>query len=175
MIYINLFLTFFKIGIFSFGGGYAMLSLISQEVVIKNQWLTMGQFTDIVAISQVTPGPIAVNAATYVGYTAANSVLGAVMATLGVVMPSVIIMFILLKLVAKYKHLDCVENAFKGLRIVVIGLILGAAFLLMNSENLIDYKSYFILAVALGVVLKFRVGPIPTVVASAIAGILLYS
>ena len=64
MIYINLFLTFFKIGIFSFGGGYAMLSLISQEVVIKNKWLTMGQFTDIVAISQVTPGPIAVNAAT---------------------------------------------------------------------------------------------------------------
>ncbi len=175
MIYINLFLTFFKIGIFSFGGGYAMLSLISQEVVIKNQWLTMGQFTDIVAISQVTPGPIAVNTATYVGYTASNSVLGAVMATLGVVLPSIIIMLILLALVAKYKHLNCVEYAFKGLRIVVIGLILGAAFLLMNSENLIDYKSYFILAVTLIVVLKFRVGPIPTVITSAIIGIFLYS
>ena len=175
MIYLNLFLTFLKIGVFSFGGGYAMLSLISQEVVIKNKWLTMGQFTDIVAISQVTPGPIAVNAATYVGYTATNSVLGAIMATLGVIFPSIVIMLILMKLVARYKHLDFVDYAFKGLRIVVIGLMLGAAFLLMNKENLIDYKSYIILLLAIITSIKFKIGPIPTVFTSAVIGIILYS
>ena len=73
MIYINLFVTFFKIGLFSFGGGYAMLSMISQEVVLRHKWLTMGEFTNIVAISQVTPGPIAVNSATYIGYKASGN------------------------------------------------------------------------------------------------------
>lgn len=152
-----------------------MLSLISQEVVIKNKWLTMEQFTDIVAISQITPGPIAVNAATYVGYTATNSVLGAVMTTLGLILPTVVMMLILTRLAAKYQHLDFVDYAFKGLRIVVIGLILGAAFLLMNKENLIDYKSYIILIGAIFSLIKFKVGPIQTVLVSAVIGIILYS
>lgn len=174
MIYIYLFITFFKIGLFSFGGGYAMLSMISQEVVIKNKWLTMGEFTNIVAISQVTPGPIAVNSATYIGYEASgNSILGSVMATLGVVLPSIIIMFFLIKLIEKYKHLIWVENAFKGLRIIVVGLILGAAFLLINKETLYNASSYIILLVALIATLKFKVGPIPIVIVSGIVGIIL--
>ncbi|MGL5210095.1 chromate transporter [Cetobacterium sp.] len=171
MIYINLFVTFFKIGLFSFGGGYAMLSMISQEVVLRHKWLTMGEFTNIVAISQVTPGPIAVNSATYIGYKASgNTVLGSVMATSGVVLPSIIIMFILIKLIEKYKHLKWVENAFKGLRIVVVGLILGAAFLLMNRETLYSYSSYLILLVSLVAILKYKVGPIPIVIVSGIVG-----
>lgn len=174
MIYINLFITFFKIGLFSFGGGYAMLSMISQEVVIKNKWLTMGEFTNIIAISQVTPGPIAVNSATYIGYEASgNSVLGSVMATLGVVLPSIIIMFFLIKLIERYKHLIWVENAFKGLRIIVVGLILGAAFLLINKETLYNASSYIILLAALIATLKFKVGPIPIVIVSGIVGIIL--
>lgn len=171
MIYIDLFITFFKIGMFSFGGGYAMLSMISQEVVLKNKWLTMGEFTNIVAISQVTPGPIAVNSATYIGYKASgNNILGSIMATSGVVLPSIIIMFILIKLIEKYRYLKWVENAFKGLRIVVVGLILGAAFLLMNKETLYDYSSYMILFLSLLMTLKYKVGPIPIVVIFGIIG-----
>ncbi|MGL5902744.1 MAG: chromate transporter [Cetobacterium sp.] len=172
MIYFNLFITFFKIGLFSFGGGYAMLSMISQEVVIRNKWLTMGEFTNIVAISQVTPGPIAVNSATYIGYKASgNSILGSFMATSGVVLPSIIIMFILIKLIEKYKHLIWVENAFKGLRIVVVGLILGAAFLLINKETMYDYTRYIIFILASIAILKYKIGPIPIVIVSGVVGI----
>ncbi|MGL4392169.1 MAG: chromate transporter [Fusobacteriaceae bacterium] len=174
MIYLKLFLTFFKIGLFSFGGGYAMLSLISQEVVYNNKWISMGQFTDIVAISQVTPGPIAVNTATYIGYTASGTVLGSAMATLGVILPSIIVMIILLKFIEKFKNFSFVDRAFKGLRIVVIGLILGAACLLMTRENLIDYRSYIIAGVALFATLKYKVGPIPLVIVSGFIGVLLY-
>lgn len=175
MIYLNLFITFFKIGLFSFGGGYAMLSMISQEVVLRHKWLTMGEFTNIVAISQVTPGPIAVNSATYIGYKASgDTILGSIAATLGVVLPSIIIMLILIKLVEKYKHLKCVENAFKGLKIVVVGLILGAAFLLMNKETLNGYSSYIILLVSLVSILKYKIGPIPIVIISGIVGVIFF-
>ncbi|MFA6340594.1 MAG: chromate transporter, partial [Bacteroidales bacterium] len=91
MIYLQLFLSFLKIGIFCFGGGYAMLSLIQDEVVNQHGWLTISEFADIVAVSQMTPGPIAINTATYVGYTAAGgNVLGSVMATLALILPSVV-------------------------------------------------------------------------------------
>lgn len=95
MLYLNLFYTFFKIGLFGFGGGYAMLSMIQGEVVTRHGWLTPQEFTDIVAISQMTPGPIGINSATYIGYTATGSVWGSVLATLALVLPSFIIMLIL--------------------------------------------------------------------------------
>lgn len=174
MIYLTLFLTFFKIGLFSFGGGYAMLPLISREVVTRHGWLTMGQFTDIIAISQVTPGPIAINTATYIGYTITNSVFGSFLATFGVTLPSITVMVLLLKLVEKYRHLDFIEYAFKGLKIIIIGLIFGAALLLMNKENLIDYKSYIIMILALIANFKYKVSAIPLILTAAVIGLICY-
>ena len=89
-LYLQLFWTYTKIGLFGFGGGYAMLSLVQDEVVVKHGWITEQQFTDIVALSQVTPGPIGINSATYIGYTATGSILGAIVATLAVSLPSFI-------------------------------------------------------------------------------------
>ncbi len=105
MIYLELFYTFFKIGLFCFGGGYAMLSLIQDEVVHHNGWLTMESFSDIVAVSQMTPGPIAINTATYVGYTASGgNVLGSIMATLALIIPSVVMMSIVIRAYKKFSQ-----------------------------------------------------------------------
>ncbi len=173
-LYLKLFYVFFKVGLFSFGGGTAMFTLISQEVVTNNSWITLEQFTKIIAISEVTPGPIAINTATYIGYVATQNIFGAAVATVGVVLPSVIVMMILLKFIEKFKHLPHIERIFKGLKVVVIGLILGATFLLMNKNNLIDYKSYILLAATLVAMLKFKLEPIPIVVGAAIIGVIIY-
>ncbi len=143
MIFFEILYTFFKIGLFSFGGGYGMLSVIQGEVVTRHSWLTMSEFTDIVAISQMTPGPIGINSATFVGYTAVvNSggtslmgVIGAVIASLAVMLPSFIIMLILSKLFFKYSKSLTVNSVLAALRLVVVGLIASAALLLMNAEN----------------------------------------
>lgn len=173
-LYISLFTTFIKIGLFSFGGGYAMIPLIQQEVVEKNAWITLEKFTDIIAISQITPGPIAVNVATFIGYTATGNILGATLATLGVILPSLIIMVILVKFLSRTQDNKYVIRSFKGLRLVVIGLILGAAFSLMKPEILIDYKSYILLVLSMIALIKFKIGPIPIVITSFILGIFLY-
>ena len=173
-LYITLFTTFVKIGLFSFGGGYAMIPLIQQEVVDKNAWISLEQFTDIIAISQITPGPIAINVATFIGYTTTGNILGATLATLGVVLPSLIIMIVLVKFLSKTQDNIYVIRAFKGLRLIVIGLILGAAFSLMKPEILIDYKSYILLVVAMVALIKYKIGPISIVITSFILGIFLY-
>jgi chromate transporter len=173
-LYITLFTTFVKIGLFSFGGGYAMIPLIQQEVVDKNAWISLEQFTDIIAISQITPGPIAINVATFIGYTTTGNILGATLATLGVVLPSLIIMIVLVKFLSKTQDNIYVIRAFKGLRLIVIGLILGAAFSLMKPEILIDYKSYILLFLSMIALIKFKIGPIPIVITSFILGIFLY-
>ena len=128
-LYIKLFYSFFKIGLFGFGGGYAMISLIQGEVVNRYHWLTSGQFTDIVAISQMTPGPIGINSATYVGYTSVVNagyghgwaVLGSVTATFAVVLPSFILMLLISKFLMKFKNHPVVEHVFQGLRPAVVG------------------------------------------------------
>ena len=111
MIFLRLFTTFFKIGLFSFGGGYAMLPLIQHEVVSMNKWLEHKEFIHIIAISQATPGPIAINTATYVGFKVA-SVTGAAFATLGVTMPSVIIILIMAKFFFKFRNNKYMEQIF---------------------------------------------------------------
>ncbi len=174
MIYWELFITFFKIGLFSFGGGYAMLSMIEQEIVRNHSWITISQFTDIIAISQITPGPIAINSATYIGYTATNSILGSICSTFGVILPSVIVMSILIHFIKIFKKSKYVERAFMGLRPAVIGLILGAGFALMRPAIFIDYFSYIIFFMALVAILKYKIGVIKIIVASAILGLLLY-
>lgn len=119
---LTLFLSFFKIGAFTFGGGYAMLSLLENEFVEKKGWLTKEEFLDLVAIAESTPGPIAINSATFIGYKTAG-VLGSAFATLGVVLPSFIIIYIISLFLDKFLTLTIVENAFKGIQACVVYLI----------------------------------------------------
>lgn len=143
MIFILLFITFFQIGLFGFGGGYGMLSLIQTEVVQRNHWLTTSQFTDIVAISQMTPGPIGINSATYCGYTAVHnagygnmmSVVGSATATFALVLPSFLLMIMISKMFLKYMNTQAVQSVFTGLRPAVVGLLGAATLLLMTPEN----------------------------------------
>ena len=174
MIYLQLFYVFFKIGLFSFGGGYAVLSLIQKEVVEKFNWISVSEFTEIVALSQVTPGPIAINSATYIGYTVTGNVFGSIFTTLGVVMPSFFVLSILVMFLNKYKNSLVIERAFKALRPVVLGLILAAGLSLLKPENFIDIKSYIIFFGAIILSLKWNIGVIPLIICSGILGVILY-
>lgn len=175
MIYLQLFWVYIKIGIFGFGGGYAMLSLIQDEVVDRYGWISSQEFTDIVAISQMTPGPIGINSATYIGYTATGNVWGAIIATFAVCLPSFILVLLISYFFAKFKNNRYVEAAFVGLRPATVGLIAAAALLLMNSENFIDYKSYLIFAASFFLVWKFKVHPILMIIIAGVAGAILYA
>ena len=166
-----LFFVFFKIGMFSFGGGYAILPLIQADVVDLHKWVNVQQFTDIVAISQVTPGPISLNAATYVGYLIGNKT-GFWDAF--IILQSVIIMTIISKFYLKFQDNKYMDNAFAGLKIVVVGLILAAAIMLIDKKNFIDWKSAAIFIISVALVLKWKVNPILLTVIAAIAGIIIY-
>ena len=143
MIFLKLFYTFFKIGLFGFGGGYGMLSLIQTEVVRNNDWMTSAQFTNVVAVSQMTPGPIGINSATYCGYTAIHTagmsdsmaILGSGIATFALVLPSFILMILIAKILMKYMESQIVKDIFSGLRPAVVGLLAAATLMLMNVEN----------------------------------------
>lgn len=173
MLYLQLFLSFFKIGVFGFGGGYAMLSLIQTEVVTDHNWITGAQFADIIAISQVTPGPIAINSATYIGYTATGSVWGSALATLGVCAPSLIIMLVASRFYMKMKNNPYVAQVMRALRPVVIGLILAAALMLLTPDNFIDWKSYLIFGGVLVAAVR-KVNPILLIFLAGLAGWLFY-
>ena len=190
MLFLQLFYTFFKIGLFGFGGGYAMLSMIQGEVVTRYGWLTPQEFTDIVAISQMTPGPIGINSATFVGYstlidagyTPAIAVLGSATATFAVILPSFILMLIISRYFLKFQKHPVVMAVFSGLRPAVVGLLAAAALLLMNSENFgsptNDMRSFIISCLIFLVVFiatrRFKISPILMIVISGIAGLLLY-
>lgn len=182
MIYLQLFYTFFKIGLFGFGGGYAMLSMIQGEVVTRHEWVSSQEFTDIVAISQMTPGPIGINAATYVGFTSTGSVWGSVIATFAVVLPSFILMLTISKFFLKYQKHPAVESVFNGLRPAVVGLLASAALVLMNTENFsspVEDTYSFIISVLIFLVAfigtrKYKANPILMIIACGIAGLLLY-
>lgn len=189
LLLLQLFWTFFLIGLFGFGGGYAMISMIQGEVVGHYHWMTMGQFTDIVAISQSTPGPIGINSATYVGYTALVNagyssvwgVFGSFLATFAVVLPSFILMLLISKFLMKYRNHPSVENVFSTLRPAVVGLLAAAALLLMNSENFSSMSenpwrfclSIFLFVFALIAQKVYRLGPILIIVLCGLAGIVL--
>lgn len=174
MICLSLFKTFFLIGMFSFGGGYAMLPLIQNEIVVNHQWVDNARFVDIVAVSQVTPGPLAVNAATYVGYAASGNVWGAAATTVGVCLPSLIIVVLLYVFINKFKESLWVKNAFKGLRIGVVGLILGAALMLMTPDVFIDWTSWALCFIAFVACYRFNFSPIILISVSAVLGVLIY-
>lgn len=174
MLYLKLFYVFFKIGLFSFGGGYAILSLIQKDVVETYGWVTTSEFTEIVALSQITPGPIAINSATYLGYTVTGSVWGSFFTTLGVVLPSFLIVSIILIFLNKFRKSVIVQRGFKALRPVVLGLILAAGLSLLKKENFIDYKSIIIFIGSIILSIKYKVGIIPLIIGSGILGIFLY-
>ncbi len=187
MIYLKLIWSYLKIGLFGFGGGYAMLSLIQREIVTPG-WITEKMFTDIVAISQMTPGPIGINSATYIGYSAPLmagytnplwGILGSVVCTLTVVLPSFMLVAWTSHYIRRNRESVVIRGIFAGLRPVVIGLIASAALLLMNSDNFGDTRpqvlvSVIIAVAALCVVLFSKIHPIWVIVASGVAGFLIY-
>ncbi len=189
MIFLKLFWTFFKIGLFGFGGGYGMLSLIQMETVHNHHWLTSAEFTNIVAISQMTPGPIGINSATYCGFTAIHntgmgntlSVLGSLVATFSLVLPSFVLMILISKMFMRYMKARVVQSVFDGLRPTVVGLLAAATIMLLNKENFgspVDTTWQFIISVLLFAAtfygtLFVNINPIKMIGYAAIAGLLL--
>lgn len=182
MIYWELFSTFFVIGMFTIGGGYAMLSLIQNEVVTVHGWISEGTFTDIVAISQMTPGPIGINSATYIGYEVLSNtgapeilcVLGSFTATFSVVLPSFIIVLGLCKVYEKWKTHYMFQGILNGLKPATLGLIGTAALGLATPENFIDWKSFVICILAFIALYFKKVGPFAIIGIGALAGLLIY-
>lgn len=169
---IKLFLTFAKIGAFSIGGGYAMLPFIQKEVIDRYGWMSMREFSDILAISQMTPGPVAINSATFVGYKMAK-LPGSIAATLGVVLPSFLMIIIIASFFAKFYEKYAVKSAFKGIRPSVVGLIAAAAYQVTIS-NVVDIKGAIIFAFSFGILFIKKMDPMIVIVISAILGIVMY-
>lgn len=193
---LQLFFTFFFIGLFNFGGGGAMLSLIQGQVVTAKGWISQEMFTDIVAISQSTPGPIGINCATYVGYEVMHEagfgswagVLGSTLATTAVVLPSFLIFFLIIKIFNKFHESRTFEDAMRALRPAVAGLIGAAALVLifrvswtglspevrLLAENFPDWKAWAIFAAAFALGFSKKAGPIAIILGAGVLGLLIY-
>lgn len=167
---LELFLTFLKIGAFTFGGGYAMIPLIQKEVTEKKKWLTEDDLMEMVAIAESTPGPIAINAATYVGYRV-GGILGAVLSTLGVVIPSFLIITLIAFVFNKYMDNPIVKNAFWGIRIAVLALIIKA-LITMIKQCPKNYLSYTVAVLALIAVAFFNINALVVIVIAGVSGII---
>ena len=172
MIYIQLFLSYLQIGAFSFGGGYAAMSLIQAQVVEKYHWLTMGQFTDLVTIAEMTPGPIAINSATFVG-TQVGGIFGAFCATIGCILPSCIIVTLLAKVYVKYRNVTVMQNILSTLRPVVVSMIAIAGISILLSvffPNAADFsiRGTIIFLVALVLLRKTKLQPVSVMVGCGI-------
>ncbi len=188
-IYLKLIWAYLKIGLFGFGGGYAMLALIEREIVGQG-WITRQTFTDIVAISQMTPGPIGINSATYIGYVApaatdpslsnpAWGILGAVICTLIVVIPSFFLVIYTSHFISRHKDSAIIKGIFAGLRPVTVGLVASAALLLMNAENFgtAGYNiSCSIIICTVSFILAFfaKLHPIIVITLAGISGLIIY-
>lgn len=197
MVYWQLLLVYLKVGLFGFGGGYAMLSLIQDEIVTRHGWLTEQQFTDIIAVSQVTPGPIGINSATYVGYTVTGSVWGSVLATVAVCIPSIILVFSIAVAFNKVRNNRWVEAAFLGIRPASVGLVAAAALMLtfrsrfianivsagqgtfpldqvIVTDNFPDYKSVLIFLITFVAMIKRWLHPIALIGVMGFIGFVMY-
>lgn len=196
LLFLQLAGTFFVIGLFTIGGGYAMLSLIQTQVVVEHAWLTESTFTDIVAISQMTPGPIGVNCATYVGYDVVAGmtgnhllgILGSGVATLSLILPSFIIVLAIVRFYTKFRSSTLFEGVMGWLRPCVAGLIGAAAVILIIKttwgasgpsielvrENFPDWKSWLLLAGAFAASYWGKVNPILVILCGGVLGLLLY-
>ncbi len=173
-VYLKLIWAYLKIGLFGFGGGYAMLALIEREVVAPG-WITKQMFTDIVAISQMTPGPIGINSATYIGYVVTGSVLGSIITTLTVTLPSFLLVLYASHYIRRHRESTVIKGIFAGLRPVVIGLIASAALLLMNNQNFPDYTiSIAICAASFCLVYFTKIHPIFIICLAGLVGLIVY-
>lgn len=199
-LYAQLFGVFFVIGLFTFGGGYAMLSLIQAQIVTAHGWLTESAFTDIVAISQMTPGPVGINCATYVGYEVIRDtgaghlagILGSMTATLAIMLPSFLIILAIVRFYTKFKGNRIFDGVMGWIRPAVVGMIGAAALILMFNvswsgapllssfdisivrDNFADWTSWILFAAAVVASLAFKVGPIPIILAGGLLGLILY-
>ena len=189
MVFLQLFWTFLKIGLFTFGGGYAMIALIQNEVTVNHSWLTSQEFTDILAISQMTPGPVGINTATYTGYTAVLNagydswlaVLGALTASTAVIMLPIVLMILAVIFVRKMQGNKDVENIFRFLRMAVVGLIAAAALQLLTVDSFGEpaWSLQFVLSIAIFIgVFVFslkRVSPILLILGAGVLGLIAYA
>lgn len=189
MIYLKLIWAYLKIGLFGFGGGYAMLALIEREIV-GPKWITEQMFTDIVALSQMTPGPIGINSATYIGYvTPAHSspefqgviwgILGSILCTLVVVLPSFLLVTYTSHYITRHRESAIVKGVFAGLRPVVVGMIASAALLLMNSDNFGSENNDVVISILICVasfcLVQFtKIHPILIICLAGLAGFLIW-
>lgn len=186
MTYLEIFISFFQIGLFSIGGGYAALPLIENQVLEVHKWLTIEEFADLLTISQMTPGPIALNASTFVG-TKVAGLPGAVIATIGCVTPSCIIVLILSYFYFKYKNISSIQGVLKGLRPAVVSLIAsaGLSILLLTvfktettlaniKLNDINYISISMVVIGLIILRKYKTDPIKVMIGTGLIGVLIY-
>ena len=172
-ILIKIFLAFLKIGAFSFGGGYAMLPLIEREIVNNHNWITFKEFIDIIGISQMTPGPIAINSATFVGYKI-SGILGAISGTVGVITVSFILVSIAHHYISKFKESYIMKAALAGMRPALIGLIISV-FLSLGRESYKDIKSIIIGIIIMALLFTNKLHPILIIVISGVLGVIFYS
>lgn len=189
MIYLRLIWSYLKIGLFGFGGGYAMLALIEREIVAPG-WISEQTFTDIVAISQMTPGPIGINSATYIGYVAPGisspalssplwGILGSIICTLTVVVPSYFLVIYMAHFIRRHKESGVIKGIMSGLRPVCVGLIASAALLLMNTANFGTDTYQIVCSVAIALasfiaVFFIKIHPIFVIILAGVAGALIF-
>ena len=171
MILWQLFISYLKIGFFGFGGGYAMLPILQREIVEKKHWATDADLTDYYAIGQCTPGVIAVNTSTFIGYKT-HGILGGIAATAGMITPSLIIITIIAAFIQQFAHLAVVQHAFAGIRIAVCALVLQSVWK-MAKKGVVDVPTSVILLVTFAAVAFFGVSPVVMVVLAAAAGIII--
>ena len=167
---LDLFCAFFRIGLFTFGGGYAMLPLLQREIVEKKHWATEEELLDYFAVGQCTPGIIAVNTAAFVGFKE-KKLSGAIFATLGIVSPSLVIITVIAALLSNFAHIAAVQNAFAGIRVAVCVLILNSIVKLWKKSVVDKLTLGVFIAVFLGSVLLSHVSPVVFIVAAAVLGI----
>lgn len=173
MLLLQIFFTFLKIGMFSFGGGYAMLPMIEREIVTNHQWISYSDFIDIIGISQMTPGPIAINSATFVGFKV-GGILGSIVATLGVVTFSFIIVSIATHYIIKFKDSIILKSILAGMKPALIGLII-CAFLSLAKGSFVNLKSILIGLIIAIISFKSKIHPIIVIIIAALMGLLLFS
>lgn len=167
-----LYWAFFKIGLFTFGGGYAMIPLLEKEVVSTYGWLTLPEMLDVLAVSQVTPGPIAINMATFVGYKVTGFT-GALAATLGVITPSVLIVLVIARFYSQFRRLNIVQGIFQGIRPMVVALI-GAAGIFIVRSSAIDIPSLVIMAGSFLAIKYARLSPITVILGAGLLGMFIF-
>lgn len=169
MIYLQLFWVFFKIGLFGFGGGYTMVSMIRMEVVDDYQWMTASEYADLLALSQMTPGPISINTATFVGFTQ-GSVLGSIVATFALILPSLLLMALVIALFFKHKESPFVKKPMEFMTPMVAGLIISAALMMCDKESFTSWLSFVIFGGTVAAQYFWKTNPILLIVISGVLG-----